>query len=177
MGFRCPFISSIHFIVTIFPNIVIIITENYMLQSIFFTVFLFAVCFSRQMPCWPGLLLEATPDKHFVRSYGIFSFRLSVLVPSRPMPYHPGLFCQAVSSGRLGSAVWNLLVQTSYFQKDPLDGAASFFCCSCYRSKICPGDEPGEQMASTEDPCKRKIICSWRELNPDRPVASPTFYL
>jgi hypothetical protein len=47
----------------------------------------------------------------------------------------------------------------------------------CYRSKIWPGDESGEQMASTEDPRKRKIICSWQELNPDRPVANPTFYL
>jgi hypothetical protein len=47
----------------------------------------------------------------------------------------------------------------------------------CYRSKICPGDESGEQMASTEDPRKRKIICSWRELNSDCPVANLTFYL
>ncbi len=148
-----------------------------MLQSIFFTVFLFAVRFSRQMLCWPGLLLEATHDKRLVPSYGIFSFRLSVLVPSRPMPYHPGLFCRAVSSVHLGSSIWHLLVQTSNIQKDPLDGAASFFRWPCYRSKICPGDEPGEQIASTEDPRKRKIICSWRELNQDRPVASPTFYL
>ncbi len=43
----------------------------------------------------------------------------------------------------------------------------------CYRSKICPG----KQMASTEDPLKRKINCSWLELNLDRPVANPTFYL
>ncbi len=47
----------------------------------------------------------------------------------------------------------------------------------CYRSKICLGDEPGKQMASAEDPRKRKINCSWRELNSDRPVANPTFYL
>ncbi len=95
LGFRCPFISSIQLIITIFPNIVnIIITENYMLQSIFFTVFLFAVRFSRLMPCWPGLLLEATHDKRLVPSYGIFLFRLSVLVPSRPMLYHPGLFAE-----------------------------------------------------------------------------------
>jgi hypothetical protein len=73
-------------------------------------------------------------------------------------------------SVRLGSAVWHLLIQTSYIQKDPLDGAASFFRWPCYRSKICPGDELGEQMASTEDPRKRKIICSWWELNPDRPM-------
>jgi hypothetical protein len=41
----------------------------------------------------------------------------------------------------------------------------------CYRSKICPGDETSKQMASTEDPRKRKISCSWQELNPDHPVA------
>jgi hypothetical protein len=41
-----------------------------------------------------GLLLEATHDKRLVPSYGIFSFKLSVLVPSRPMPYHPGLFAE-----------------------------------------------------------------------------------
>ncbi len=72
-----------------------------MLQSIFFTVFLFADRFSRQMPCWQGLLLEATHDKRLVPSYGIFSSRLSVLVPSHPMPYHPGLL-----PSRLQRASW-----------------------------------------------------------------------
>ncbi len=50
------------------------------------------------MPCWPGLLLEVTHDKRLVPSYGIFSFRLSVLVPSRPVPYHPGLFAEPSSA-------------------------------------------------------------------------------
>ena len=56
-----------------------------MLQS-FFTVFLFVVCSSRQMPCCPGLLWEASHIKRLeelvtrqilVPSYGIFSSRLS----------------------------------------------------------------------------------------------------
>jgi hypothetical protein len=42
------------------------------------------------------------------------------------MPYHPGLLPSCLQRA-LGSAVWHLLVQTSYIQKDPLDGAASFF--------------------------------------------------
>ncbi len=74
-----------------------------------------------------------------------------------------------VSSVRLGSVVWHLLVQTSYIQKDPLDGTASFFRWPCYRSKISPGDEPGEQMASTEDPRKGKIILLLAGIEPGSP--------
>ncbi len=63
-------------------------------NQFFHSLFCLLSVFSRLMPCWPGLLLEATHYKRLVPSYGIFSFRLSVLVPSRPMPYHPGLFAK-----------------------------------------------------------------------------------
>ena len=39
----------------------------------------------------------------------------------------------------------------------------------CYRSKICPGDEPGKQMAYTEDPRKRKIILLLAGVEPRSP--------
>ncbi len=45
----------------------------------------------------------------------------------------------------------------------------AFFRWPCYRSKICPGDEPGEQMASTEDPRKRKIILLLAGIEPGSP--------
>ncbi len=111
-----------------------------------------------------------------VQCYSIFSSRLSN--PSRPMPYYPRLlpsclqraswFCRSPSS------------RPNFLHSErPLDGAACFFHWQIfrYRSKICPGDEPGKQMASTEDPLKRKINCSWGEFNPDCPVANMSFYL
>jgi hypothetical protein len=39
----------------------------------------------------------------------------------------------------------------------------------CYRSKICPGDEPGKQMAYTEDPRRRKIILLLAGIEPGSP--------
>ena len=77
-----------------------IITENYMLQSFFFTVFLFVVRFSCQMPYRPGLLLEASHVKRLVPSYGIFSSRLSVQSRLVQCLIIRG-YCQAVSSVRL----------------------------------------------------------------------------
>jgi hypothetical protein len=74
------------------------------------------------------------------------------------MPYHLGLL-----PSRLQQASWFSCLASSrpnfLHPERPLDGAASFFHSQifCYRSKICPDDEPGEQMGSTEEPRKLKI--------------------
>ena len=92
LGFRCPFIFH-QFIVNNYSFFQTLLYYYYresgrgrnMLQS-FFTVFLFVVRCSRQMPCCPGLLWEAShikrledlvPGRSLFRLYGIFSSRLS----------------------------------------------------------------------------------------------------
>ncbi len=259
MIWRFPFFLfgipvSLYFInslltITIFPNIVIIITVQRKWKgeehvTIIFTVFLFVVCSSRQMPCCPGLLWEVSHVKRLeelltrqilVPSYGIFLSRLSRrLFSSSALSYRAfsdkrylhqsvlknwwqGRFffwltahsssdlrhilvqavqpfsSNALSSGAIESLFWKiepspasvLVLSFGIFSSKLLTfRKTARWCCMlfpltdfCYRSKICPGDEPGKQMASTEDLLKRKINWSWWELNPDRPVANPTFYL
>ena len=100
-----------------------------------------------------------------------------LIVSSRSMPYYP-CYCRAISSVHLGSAIWHLLSKLLISWKTARWRCKLFhWHIFCYRSKICPGDESGEQMASTEDLRKKKIICFWRELNLNRPLANLTLYL
>ncbi len=95
------FINSIT--ITIFPNIFItIITENYMLQSIFsrsfclLSVFLVRCLVDRGF-CWRRLMLSVLFRLTASSSPG-FPY---CIVPSRPMPYHPRLL-----PNRLQCASW-----------------------------------------------------------------------
>ena len=145
-----------------FLNIVIfllyIITENYMLNHcfFFFTVFLFVVCFSLGF-CWRHLTLS------------VLLFRLTA--SSRPgFPYSP-FSSNAVSSP-------NFQVQTSLHSE-----RSARWRCKLYSVDRVTDQRSAQVMNPVNKwPLQRthareKLFCSWRELNPDRPVASPTFYL
>ena len=96
------FINSL-LTITIFQTLLLLLQRKWKGEkhvTIIFTVFLFVVCSSRQMPCCPGLLWEASHVKRLeelvtrqilVPSYGIFSSGFPV-DPSRPVPYRTGLF-------------------------------------------------------------------------------------
>ena len=152
-----------------FLNIVIfllyIITENYMLQSLFFTVFLFVVHFSPDF-CWRRLTLS------------VLLFRLTA--SSRPgFPYSP-FSSNALSSGAIAepSPVQTSKSKLLYIQKDPLDGAASFFSVDRVTDqRSAQVMNPVNKWPLQRTHAREKLFCSWRELNPDRPVGSPTFYL
>ncbi len=123
-------------------------------------------CFSRSFCLLSVFLIRCLIDRCFCWRHltlNVLLFRLTA--SSCPgFPYSPFL-SNALSSRAIAEpspASWFRRLASSrpnffYIQKDPLDGAASFFRWPCYRSKICSGDEPGEQLASTEDPRKRKI--------------------
>ena len=82
------FINSL-LTITIFQTLLLLLQRKWKGEkhvTIIFTVFLFVVCSSRQMPCCPGLLWEASHVKRLeelvtrqilVPSYGVFSSRLS----------------------------------------------------------------------------------------------------
>jgi hypothetical protein len=82
------FINSL-LTITIFQTLLLLLQRKWKGEkhvTIIFTVFLFVVCSSRQMPCCLGLLWEASHVKRLeelvtrqilVPSYGIFSSRLS----------------------------------------------------------------------------------------------------
>ncbi len=96
-----------------------------MLQSLFFTVFLFVVCFSPGF-CWRRLTLS------------VLLFRLTA--SSRPgFPYSP-FSSNALSSGAIAepSPVKTFKSKLLYIQKDPLDGAASFFPLTVLQIKDLP---------------------------------------
>ncbi len=165
MGFRCPFIFIRSLLtITIFPNIVIIIIIYYY-RELHVTIIVFSRSFCllsvfSQGFCWRRLTLSV-----------FLLFRLTA--SSRPgFPYSP-FSSNALSSG---AVVEPSPVQTSkskllYIQKDPLDGAASFFPLTVLQIKDLP------RWWTRRTHAREKLFCSWRELNPDRPVASPTFYL
>ena len=137
--------------------------------------------------CLSVLLVRCLIDRGFCWRRLTLSVLFRLTASSRPgFPYSP-FSSNALSSGAIAEpSPASVLVPSFGIFSSKLHTfrKTARWCCMlfpltdfCYRSKICPGDEPGKQMASTEDPRKRKINCSWRELNPDRPVAIPTFYL
>ncbi len=136
-----------------------------MLQSLFFTVFLFVFRF------FSGLLLEASHVKRLVvPSYGIFSSRLSVESLLVQCLIIQG-YCRAVSSP-------NFQVQSSLHSE-----RSARWCCKLFSVDRVTDQRSAQVMNPVNKwPLQRthtreKLFCSWRELNPNRPVASPTFYL
>ena len=119
-----------------------------MLQSLFFTVFLFVVCFSPGF-CWRRLTLS------------VLLFRLTA--SSRPgFPYSP-FSSNAVSSP-------NFQVQTSLHSE-----RSARWRCKLYSvdrvtdQRSAQVMNPVNKMASTEDPRKRKIILLLAGIEPGSP--------
>ena len=130
LGFRCPFIfhqfivNNYNFFQTLL-SLLYIIAENYMLQLLFFTVFLFVVRFSLGF-FWRRLMLS------------VLLFRLTASSCSG-FPYSP-FSSNALSSGAIAepSPVQTSKSKLLYIQKDPLDGAASFFPLTVLQIKDLP---------------------------------------
>ncbi len=129
-------------------------------------------------------LEELLTRQILVPSYGIFSSRffcfsvlVRCLIGTFLVQADPPFSSNALSSGAIaepspasvlkncwsGRFLFRLTASSRSNFLHPerlLDGAVCFFHWQifCYRSKICPSGEPGKQMASTEDPRKRKKL-------------------
>ena len=136
-----------------------------MLQSLFFHGL--SVC----CPFFSGLLLEASHVKRLVvPSYGIFSSRLSVQSLLVQCLIIRG-YCRAVSSP-------NFQVQTSLHSERSARWRCKLFSVDRVTDqRSAQVMNPVNKWPLQRTHAREKLICSWRELNPDHPVASPTFYL
>ena len=144
------FINSL-LTITIFPNIVIITIIYDYRETTHVTIIVFhglSVC----CPFFSGLLFRLTAS-------------------SRPgFPYSP-FSSNAVSSP-------NFQVQTSLHSERSARWRCKLFSVDRVTDqRSAQVMNPVNKWPLQRTHAREKLFCSWRELNPDRPVASPTFYL
>jgi hypothetical protein len=126
--------------------------------------------FSRSFCLLSVFLVRCLIDRGFCWRRLTLSVLFRLTASSHSMPSHPGLL-----PSRLQRASWfrNLASSRPNFLHP--ERSARWRCKLfplidfCYRSKICPGDASGEQMASTEDPRKKKIILLLAGIKPGLP--------